>query len=270
MTHKDYLEIILSGYIDNDPDFLLDHFKRECKKAEGNGISFAEFLTRLKAAYAALVEHFDKPYSADFYNWTMYKNQEENKISNQSKAKQKVLNKHFEETKPQKENYTLNVLHLTRDSRHIGLFLGSGDIEYIANAINLMGIDHITTTIDSLNEKFDNILKTNPPNLLPTTFKEIFIESDYEKHLEPLCTIEKPLLKKNDDKSYTLLRGKGAICRYFYQDLKGTVLKNKVKQEDISNVLFTCIKDFGTKPNRNSYAVSFIYNDLIKYISHKK
>lgn len=119
----------------------------------------------------------------------------------------------------------------------------------------------------------ENITKpqtTKPPTRVRTTFKDIFIENiDYHTHLEVLCTMKKPLLKK-DNNNYSLLCGKAAICRYFYHDLKNTALKPKVTQEDISSVLFNSIKGFGAKPNRNSYNnATFQYNDLKKHILHK-
>lgn len=86
---------------------------------------------------------------------------------------------------------------------------------------------------------------------LPTSFKEIFIESEYQKYLNPLCTMEKPLLTQIGNK-YRFIRGKGAICEFFYKRLK-SYMHPTIGQNEISNVLKHEVENFGALPTRKTY-----------------
>src|SRR6185312_932748 len=100
--------------------------------------------------------------------------------------------------------------------------------------------------LDELRKKFLDIADKQITKSLPSKFKEIFIDADYEKYMNPLCTMDNPLLLKVDNK-YRLIRGKGAICEFFYKKLK-PYMHRQIGQDEISNVLVNEIDKFGERP----------------------
>lgn len=126
MTDRDYLEIILQGWCNDISGHLSNHFYREYKKAKENHYSQTEFFEGLIRHHKALIDWVDNIYYKklnEFYTL-------ESVWESEGKDVQKLQGQ-----KPQKENYSANIFHITKDPKYIGRNLYLSDVIYIGGQI---------------------------------------------------------------------------------------------------------------------------------------
>jgi hypothetical protein len=126
MSDKEYLEIILKGWIEDRGGFLDNYFYREWKKAESNHYSLEEFFLGLIRLQKALTDNIDQKY---------FERLNEVYIMQSIYEKEGRDIKELEGQVPEKKNYSINLWHITGDNKYLGFTLWQSDIDYIGGQI---------------------------------------------------------------------------------------------------------------------------------------